>query len=129
MSCAKIWRNRARFWRMNTIGDAFFSQATKAILANLFFVPHRMHLRALMACAGLGSVSAQRELSRLTAAGVLLREEVAKVILYKPNPESPVFNEVDAIMRKTEGVVGLLKEVLLPFQQRIVRAFRSDCYL
>ena len=26
-------------------------------------------------------------------------------------------------MRKTEGVAELLKEVLLPFQQRIVRAF------
>ena len=108
---------------MSTISDALFSKATKAILANLFLRPDGMHLRALMVATSLGSASAQRELGKLAAAGVLLKEEVGKVILYKPNPGSPVFNELDAIMRKTEGVSALLKEVLLPFQERIKRAF------
>jgi predicted nucleotidyltransferase len=123
LDCAKIWRIRAKIWRMSTIIDALFSKATKAILANLFLRPDGMHLRALMAATSLGSASAQRELGKLAAAGVLLREEVGKVILYKPNPGSPVFNELGSIMRKTEGVGALLKDVLLPFQARIKRAF------
>jgi hypothetical protein len=34
----------------------------------------------------------------------------SKMILYKPSPGSPVFKELDAIMRKTEGVGTLLKK-------------------
>ncbi len=108
---------------MSTISAALFSKATKAILANAFLRPDGMHLRALMACTGLGSASAQRELGRLAAAGVLLREEVGKVILYKPNPDSPVFHELAAIMHKTEGVPALLMQALQPFQDGIERAF------
>lgn len=108
---------------MSMISDALFSKSTKAILANVFLRPAGMHLRALMACTGLGSASAQRELAKLAAAGVLVKEAVGKVVLYKPNPGSPIFQELDAIMRKTEGVEQHIKETLLPFQDRIERAF------
>lgn len=52
MGCAKIWRNRAKVWRMSIISDALFSKATN----NLFLAPNGMHLRALMACTGLTNV-------------------------------------------------------------------------
>jgi DeoR/GlpR family transcriptional regulator of sugar metabolism len=50
-----------------------------------------MHLRALMSRTGISSASAQRDLGKLTEAGLLLQEEVGRVLLDKPNPDSPIF--------------------------------------
>jgi DNA-binding IclR family transcriptional regulator len=49
-----------------------------------------MHLRALMSRTGISSASAQRELGKLTEAGLLLQEEVGRVLL-QANPDSPIF--------------------------------------
>lgn len=108
---------------MSKISDALFSKATKAILVNVLMRPDGVHLRALMNFTGLGSASAQRDLAKLTEAGLLVKEEVGKVILYKPNTSSPIYAELSSIIRKTEGVAQVLKDLLLPFQGRIERAF------
>ncbi|MAF05538.1 MULTISPECIES: nucleotidyltransferase domain-containing protein [unclassified Herbaspirillum] len=108
---------------MSTLGDALFSKSTQAILGQLFLRPEGMHLRALMNSTGISSASAQRELGKLTEAGLLLREEVGRVLLYKPNPDSPIFSELSAIVRKTFGVADTIKAMLLPFSERIERAF------
>lgn len=108
---------------MSKISEALFSKATKAVLANVFSRPDGVHLRALMSHTGLGSASAQRELGKLTEAGLLTRQELGKVILYKPNTKSPIYQELSAIIRKTEGVEQVLKEMLLPFESRIESAF------
>jgi predicted nucleotidyltransferase len=108
---------------MSKISEALFSKATRAILANVFARPGGLHLRALMSHTGLGSASAQRELGKLTEAGLLTRQELGKVILYKPNTNSPIYLELSAIIRKTEGVEQVLKEMLLPFESRIESAF------
>ncbi len=108
---------------MSKVSEALFSKSTRAILASVFTRPEGIHLRALMNLTGLGSASAQRELSKLTDAGLLIKEEVGKVVLYKANTASPIYVELNAIVRKTEGVEHILKEVLLPFRHRIERAF------
>lgn len=108
---------------MSTLSDALFSKSIQAILGQLFLRPEGMHLRALMSRTGISSASAQRELGKLTEAGLLLREEVGRVLLYKPNPDSPIFSELSAIIRKTFGVADTIKAMLLPFSERIERAF------
>lgn len=108
---------------MSTLSDALFSRSIQAILGQLFLRPEGMHLRALMNSTGISSASAQRELGRLTEAGLLLREEVGRVLLYKPNPDSPIFSELSAIIRKTFGVADTIRAMLLPFSERIERAF------
>ncbi|GAC1328818.1 MAG: hypothetical protein NVS3B11_09180 [Collimonas sp.] len=108
---------------MSKISDALFSKATKAILVNVFSRPDGMHLRALMSHTGLGSASAQRELGKLAEAGLLTRHELGKVIVYKPNTNSPIYQELSAIIRKTEGVEQILREMLSPFESHIESAF------
>jgi predicted nucleotidyltransferase len=108
---------------MSKISDALFSKSTKAVLVNVLMRPDGVHLRALMNSTGLGSASAQRELGKLTEAGLLFKEEVGKVVLYKPNTNSPIYSELSSIIRKTEGVGQVLKDVLLPLRSRIERAF------
>lgn len=108
---------------MSKIGDALFSKSTKAILASVFTRPDGIHLRALMSLTGLGSASAQRELGKLTDAGLLIKEEVGKVVLYRANTASPIYAELSSIIRKTEGLEHAVRSVLQPFQDRIERAF------
>ena len=108
---------------MSKVIEAIFSKSTRAIIVSVFTRPDGIHLRALIKLTGLGSASAQRELSKLTEAGLLVREEVGKVVLYKPNTASPIYAELNAIVRKTDGVVPILKETLEPFGHRIERAF------
>lgn len=108
---------------MSRISDALFSKATKAVLIITFREAQGVHLRALMNLTGLGSASAQRELKKLTEAGILVKEEVGKVLLYKPNAASPVYLELRSLLKKTEGVAQQLREALLPYGGQIERAF------
>jgi len=82
-----------------------------------------IHLRALMTTSGISSASAQRELGKLTRAGLLIKENVGNVLLYKPNKSSPIFAELNSIIRKTFGLADILKNMLEPFQEQIDRAF------
>jgi predicted nucleotidyltransferase len=108
---------------MSKLGEALFSKPTRAILGAVYLRPEGIHLRALTADTGIGSASAQRELTKLTAAGLLVKENIGRVVLYKANRNSPIFSELGAIIRKTFGVADIVKIALLPFQDRIERAF------
>lgn len=108
---------------MSRISDALFSKATKAVLSTIFREAQGIHLRALMNLTGLGSASAQRELKKLTEAGILVKEEIGKVLLYKPNAASPVYPELRSLLKKTEGVAQQLREALIPYGGQIERAF------
>jgi predicted nucleotidyltransferase len=108
---------------MSTLSDALFSKSTQAILGNVYTRPEGIHLRALMTNTGISSASAQRELAKLTNAKLLIKETVGRVVLYKANTQSPIFSELETIIRKTFGVADIVKTALLPFQNRIQRAF------
>lgn len=108
---------------MSIISDALFSKATKAVLDITFGHAQGIHLRALMNQTGLGSASAQRELKKLTEAGILMKEEVGNVLLYKPDASSPVYSELHSILQKTEGLAPQLREALLPYGGKVARAF------
>ena len=108
---------------MSTLSEALFSKSTSAILGNVYMRPEGIHLRALMACTGISSASAQRELAKLTSAGLLVKENIGRVVLYKANRASPIYAELSSILRKTCGVADTVKAALLPFQSRIDNAF------
>lgn len=108
---------------MSKISDALFSKATKAVLDITFGHAQGVHMRALMNQTGLGSASAQRELKKLTEAGILIKEEVGNVLLYRPDASSPVYAELHSILQKTEGLAPQLREALLPYGAEITRAF------
>ncbi len=108
---------------MSNLGDALFSKPTKTILGAVYMRPEGLHLRALMTSTGISSASAQRELGKLTSAGLLVKENIGRVVVYKANTKSPIFSELNAIIRKTFGVADILRAALLPFQSRIERAF------
>ncbi len=109
---------------MKTISDALFGKTRQMLLGLLFGQPHRsFYLRELVAAIGGGINQVQRELERLTAAGLVLREPRGRQVWFKANPHSPVFAELKSLMTKTAGLADSLRATLEPFSRQIKSAF------
>jgi predicted nucleotidyltransferase len=74
-----------------------------------------------MASAGSGAV--QRELARLEQSGLVTARRVGSQKHYQANRDSPVFEELSGIVRKTVGLAGPLREALRPLADGIIAAF------
>jgi predicted nucleotidyltransferase len=70
---------------------------------------------------GRGTVS--RELARLVSAGILCLSREGNLTYYQANSNSPVFNELRSIIKKSFGIVDLLKQALVPVEHKIITAF------
>ena len=98
-----------------SIATALFTDSQIRIFRWLFGQPSReFHLSELRRLSGLGSASLQRELKRLTDAGLVHSERVGNLRRFRANPQSPVFSELARLTRKTLGAEPLLREALLP---------------
>jgi predicted nucleotidyltransferase len=107
-----------------SIADALLSDSQSRVFRWLFGQPERgFHLNELKRLTGLGSASLQRELNRLTEAGLLTSERVGNLRRFQANAASPVFQELVGLTRKTMGAQPLLKEALEPLQSKIELAF------
>jgi uncharacterized protein len=104
--------------------DVLFGQTRRAILA-LFFVhstePFYLRQIARLVDGGLGAV--QREIRSLLAAGLIRRSIRGKQILYQAETNNPIFPELKSLIAKTFGVVGIIREALMPLAERIEVAF------
>ncbi|MCX6100522.1 MAG: nucleotidyltransferase domain-containing protein, partial [Candidatus Bipolaricaulota bacterium] len=78
-----------------------------------------LYLSEIVRAVGAGNGAVQRELARLTAAGLLRRTTRGKQVYFQANPDSPVFAEVRGLIVKTVGAVGVLREALAPLGSRI----------
>lgn len=107
-----------------SIASALFSESQSRIYAWLFGQPERTyHFSELLRLTGLGSASLQREMGRLAEAGLVQSERVGNLRCYVANAQSPVFEELVALTRKTLGTVPLLRDALAPLQPRLQAAW------
>lgn len=107
-----------------SIATALFSDSQSRLYAWLFGQPERSyHLSELRRLTGLGSASLQRELNRLTAAGLVHSERVGNLRCFRASPQSPVFGELVALTRKTLGIVPLLRDALMSLTPRLQAAW------
>ena len=106
------------------IGSALFTESQSRLYVWLFGQPERaFHMNELRRLTGLGSASLQRELKRLTAAGLVDAEAVGNLRRFQANPHSPVYAELLALTRKALGMVPLLREALQPLQPGLLSAW------
>ena len=82
-----------------------------------------LYLRQVARFAGAGLGAAQRELKRLTEAGILERRVQGRQVFYRANPDSPYFAELKGLILKTAGLRDVLTAALAPFGKRIRLAF------
>ena len=107
-----------------SISSALFSDSQATVLQWLFGQPARSyHLSELRRLTALGSASLQRELNRLADAGLVNSERVGNLRRFQANPQSPVYQELVSLVRKTLGVVPLLRQALQPLAGRLSKAF------
>jgi predicted nucleotidyltransferase len=80
-------------------------------------------LRQLVRSAGLGLGAAQREVKRLSDAGIIRRTVSGHQVFYQADPDCPIFSELKGLMVKTTAVADVLRAALAPLAAEIRLAF------
>jgi DNA-binding transcriptional ArsR family regulator len=107
-----------------TIAAALFSDSQSRVYRWLFGQPERgYHLNELRRLTGLGSASLQRELGKLTEAGLVRSEMVGNLRRFQVNPASPVYDELVSLTRKLLGAQPMLREGLEPLAGNLQAAW------
>jgi len=105
------------------MAPTLFPAARLAVLRWLADTEDGLHLRELERRSGLNKHGLARELHALRSAGILVSTQTGNQIVYRLNPECPIYDELRSIIRKTVGLAGVLREALEPFVDRIDLAY------
>jgi predicted nucleotidyltransferase len=100
------------------IANALFGKGRQRVLGLLFGAPGRLHLRQIARLAGTGLGSVQREVARLTTAGLLTREIEGNQTYYRANADSPVAAELRSLMEKTVNAAPAASRARAPEAMR-----------
>ncbi len=110
--------------KTTSIADALFTKAQQKVLTVLFGQPDKsFYLNELVRLADMGRGAISRELARLTEAGLLIMQRKGNQTHYQANSDSPINDELVAIVRKTFGVKAVLDNALEPLQSQLQKAF------
>jgi predicted nucleotidyltransferase len=103
-----------------SLADALFTSTQQRVLGLLYGQPHRTFFATeLIGLARSGSGAVQRELARLVASGLATVVPVGTQRHYRANVDAPIFEELRAIILKTVGLDGPLRDALEPLGSRI----------
>lgn len=106
------------------LSSLLFSDYRRRVLGLLLLNPDTAyHVRELARLTGTAAGTLHKELTKLTAGGVLRRQEVGNQVRYSANRDCPVFEELASILRKTSGLVDVLAAALSSVENKIILAF------
>lgn len=106
------------------LASALFSQVQLRVLGLFFSQPsQRYQLTQVIKRVGSGRGAVQREVEKLTAAGILNLAVVDGRKLYQASRQSPIFEELHALIVKTVGLLEPLRQALKPLAPNIEVAF------
>jgi len=98
-----------------SLADALFSSTQQRVLGLLFGQPERSFFASeIIDRLKAGSGAVQRELRKLAESGLLDVSRVGNQKHYQANPDSPIYAELHALVRKTVGLAEPLREALEP---------------
>jgi predicted nucleotidyltransferase len=104
--------------------DLLLGQTRRSVLALFFTRPSEsFYLRQIWRLVGGGLGAVQREVNNLARVGLLRRTTRGKQILYQSETNNPIFPEIKSLIDKTVGIVGVIREALMPLASRIQIAF------
>ena len=105
----------------SSLAGALFTATQQRVLALLFGQPDReFFVTEIIALAGSGRGAVQRELARLAGSGLAAVSRVGNRKHYRANPDSPLFDEICSIVRKTIGLEEAVRSALEPLADRLV---------
>ncbi len=101
-----------------------FNKTRRDLLTLLYGHPDEsFYINQLLRSLHAGSGAVQRELKIMTEAGIITREHTGNLVYYRANSKNSIFNELKAIVNKTFGVAGVIRESLTPILHKIRVAF------
>ena len=106
------------------LAQVLFGKTRRAVLSFLYSHPDEaFYLRQLIREAGVGLGTVQREVRRLSEAGIIRRSVRGRQVYYQANQGCPVYGEIKNLIMKTAGVGDILKSALAALAERINVAF------
>ena len=106
------------------IQDALFPSVQQRVLGILFGQPDRRFQGAeLIRMINSGTGAVHRQLTSLTASGLVNVTQIGNQKHYQANPGSPVFEELCGLIQKTVGLREPLQRSLEPLKDQIDVAF------
>ena len=105
------------------IAESRFPRTRSALFQPLFKNEDGLHLRELERKSGVDGRHLMREFHSLSAAGILVSKKVSNQVIYRLNPDCPIYDDLRSIIRKTVGLADTLREELQPPSSRIERAY------
>ena len=116
-------RGRTSNAGVSALADALFTSTQQRVLALLFGQPDReFFVTEIIALAGSGRGAVQRELARLAESGLAVVSRAGNRKHYRANRESPLFDEICSIVRKTIGLEVSIRSALEPLEDRLILA-------
>jgi len=104
--------------------DYLFGLARRKLLSLFYSRPDEyFFLRQITRILGSGHGMIQRELSNLVRAGLIIRKQDGRSILYSANTRSEIFSELQSILLKTSALATKIALVLEPLRTQIDIAF------
>jgi len=106
------------------IATALFPGSRRAVLGILYGSPDRaFYLREIIGIAGLGVGQIQRELNRLSKAGIIRRFEQGRHVYFQADDSCPTYEELRSLVLKSVGALGVVRNALEKVSDRIRVAF------
>jgi len=107
-----------------SISDALFTKSQQRVLGLLYAWPDQsLYANEIVRRANMGRGTIKRELDRLVSAGLLTVSKSGNQLHYQANPDNPVYHELLGIVRKTIGLVDVIRQALNVYDEKIEFAF------
>jgi predicted nucleotidyltransferase len=107
-----------------SLSSTLFPGYRRRVLGLLLLHPDEsLHGREIARRTGLPPGTLTRELKRLADVGLLKCERRGNQLAYSANRQSPIFEELAGILRKTSGLADVVAEALEPLTDSIDVAF------
>jgi len=107
-----------------SIGNALFTKTQQKVLGLLYGEPtRRFYTNEIVRLANMGRGTIRRELDRLLAARLLIVTHEGNQHYYQSNQDNPIWAELVDIVRKSFGIVDVIKIALLDIDDEIELSF------
>jgi predicted nucleotidyltransferase len=107
-----------------SMADALFTKTQQRVLGLLYGKPDEsFYTNEIVRWAAMGRGTVRRELDRLVSSGLLVVTREGNQLHYQANHACPIYQDLLNIVKKTIGVVDVLKYALLPLDSEIDFAF------
>lgn len=109
---------------MSHLSKALFTETQRNLLGLLYGQPdNSFYFKQILRDTGMGVATIKRELDRMQHAGIVRMERVGNQHHYQADRSCLIYNELVAIVKKTIGVVEVLRSALAPLEEQIAWAF------